>query len=57
MSRERCRGFNVRYCYVTARREHAVQLSYSRVKDALPLAGLVAKRRPRGRHRQRPAHR
>jgi transposase len=51
--RERYRGFNVRHFYAIARREHAVRLSYSWVKDALQLAGLVAKRRPRGRHRQR----
>ncbi len=36
-----------------ARRAHQVTLSYSWVKDALQLAGLVAKRRPRGQHRQR----
>ena len=51
--RERYRGFNVRHFYAIARRAHAVRLSYSWVKDALQLAGLVVKRRPRGRHRQR----
>jgi transposase len=51
--RERYRGFNVRHFHEIARREHAVRLSYSWVKDALQLAGLVTKRRPRGRHRCR----
>jgi len=51
--RERYRGFNVRHFYAIARRAHGVTLSYSWVKDALQLAGLVAKRRPRGRHRHR----
>jgi transposase len=51
--RERYRGFNVRHFAEVARREHGVRLSYSWVKDALQLAGLVPKRRARGRHRQR----
>lgn len=51
--RERYRGFNVRHFYQLARQEHGVQLSYSWVKDALQLAGLVPKRRARGRHRRR----
>ena len=51
--RERYRGFNVRHFYEIARREHAVRLSYSWVKDALQLAGLVPKHRARGRHRRR----
>lgn len=51
--RERYRGFNVRHFHEIARREHQVQLSYSWVKDALQLAGLVPKQRPRGRHRRR----
>jgi len=46
-------GFNVRHFYQIARREHAVQVSYSFVKKALQTAGLVRKRRPRGRHRRR----
>ena len=46
-------GFNVRHFYDLARRDHAVRLSYSFVKHALQGAGLVAKRRPRGRHRRR----
>jgi transposase len=51
--RERYRGFNVRHFHQIARRDHDVRLSYSWVKQALQLAGLVAKRRPRGRHRRR----
>jgi transposase len=46
-------GFNVRHFYQIAQREHGVQLSYSFVKQALQRAGLVPKRRPRGRHRRR----
>ena len=46
-------GFNVRHFYQIARREHGVQVSYSFVKKALQAAGLVGKRRPRGRHRRR----
>jgi transposase len=51
--RERYRGFNVRHFHQIARREHQVRLSYSWVKDALQLAGLVPKHRARGRHRRR----
>jgi transposase len=51
--RERYRGFNVRHFHEIARREHGVALSYSYVKQALQTAGLVKKRRPRGRHRRR----
>jgi transposase len=51
--RERYRGFNVRHFYEIARREHQVTLSYSWVKHALQVAGLVPKCRPRGRHRRR----
>ena len=51
--RERYRGFNVRHFHQIAQREHAVRLSYSWVKDARQLAGLVPKHRARGRHRRR----
>jgi transposase len=51
--RERYRGFNVRHFYEIARREHQVRLSYSWVKDALQLAGVVPTHRARGRHRRR----
>src|SRR6266540_4915354 len=46
-------GFNVRHFYHIARREHGVRVSYSFVKKALQAAGLVSKRRARGRHRRR----
>jgi transposase len=46
-------GFNVRHFCDVARRDHDVQLSYSFIKQALQTAGLVAKRRARGRHRRR----
>jgi transposase len=51
--RERYRGFNVRHFHQIAQREHDVGLSYSWVKDALQVAGLVKKHRARGRHRRR----
>jgi len=46
-------GFNIRHFYQVACRDHGVRLSYSFVKRALQTAGLVGKRRPRGRHRRR----
>jgi len=51
--RDRYRGFNVRHFHQLARRTEGVTLSYSFVKRALQTAGLVKKRRPRGRHRRR----
>jgi transposase len=51
--RERFPGWNVRHVYRFARRDHAVTLSYSFVRLALQEAGLVRKRRARGRHRRR----
>jgi transposase len=51
--RERYTGFNVRHFHQIARREHGVTHSYTLVKTALQRAGLVAKRRARGRHRRR----
>jgi transposase len=51
--RERFAGWNVRHFYRFARRDHAVALSYSFVRLALQEAGLVRKRRARGRHRRR----
>lgn len=48
--RERYRGFNVRHFCAIARREHRLRWSYSFVRQALQNAGLVKKRRPRGRH-------
>ena len=46
-------GFNVRHFHEMAQTEHGITLSYSFVKKALQEAGLVAKRRPRGKHRLR----
>src|SRR2546426_7789201 len=51
--RERYQGFNVRHFHHLARRDHGVQLSYTRVRLALQEAGLVRKGRARGRHRRR----
>ena len=51
--RESYEGFNVRHFHQLARRDHGVTLSYTFVKLALQAAGLVAKRRARGRHRRR----
>lgn len=48
--RERYAGFNVRHFCSIARREHGLLWSYSFVRQALQRAGLVKKRRPRGRH-------
>jgi hypothetical protein len=51
--RERYQGFNVRHFHQIARRQHQVGFCYAFVKKALQAAGLVAKQRPRGRHRRR----
>lgn len=51
--RERYRGFNGQHFHEIARREHGVTLSYSYLKQALQQAGLLPKRKPRGRHRRR----
>jgi hypothetical protein len=51
--RERYGGFNGRHFHDIVRREHGVTLSYSYVKQALQQAGLLPKRKPRGRHRRR----
>jgi transposase len=51
--RERYAGFNVRHFHQIARRRHDVRFCYAFVKKALQSAGLVAKHRPRGRHRRR----
>ena len=51
--RERYQGFNVRHFHQLARRQHGVRFCYAFVKKALQSAGLVAKHRPRGRHRRR----
>ena len=51
--RTRYRGFNMRHFHALLRREHEVRLSYTFVRLALQEAGLVKKKRPRGRHRLR----
>ena len=51
--REKYSDFNVTHFVETVRRKHDIQLSYSFIKKALQEAGLVKKRRPRGRHRRR----
>jgi transposase len=51
--REKYQGFNGRHFHEIARREHGVKLSYSYVKKALQTAGLLKKKRARGRHRLR----
>ena len=51
--RERYFGFNARHFFQTVRREHGVTLSYTCVKQLLQAAGLIKKRRSRGRHRRR----
>lgn len=49
----RYQGVNVRHFCAIARREHGLRWSYSFVRQALQVAGLIKKRRPRGRHRLR----
>jgi len=51
--RDRYRGFNARHFCSTVRREHGVTLSYSCVKQILLGAGLIERRKARGRHRMR----
>ena len=51
--RERYSDFNVRHFHEFATRDHGVKRSYTFVKRLLQAAGLVRKRRPRGRHRIR----
>src|SRR5258707_12256883 len=51
--RERYVGYNVRHFHSLARRKHGLKWSYSLMRNALQIAGLVGKRRPRGKHRMR----
>jgi transposase len=51
--REVYAGFNGRHFHEIVRREHGITLSYSYVKQALQQAGLLPKRKPRGRHFRR----
>jgi transposase len=48
--REKYYGFNVYHYHRKLKQEHGVTLSYSFVKKALQEAGLVSKKRKRGRH-------
>jgi transposase len=51
--RETYRGWNVRHFHQTIGRECGVTLSYTFVKKLLQEAGLVRRKRARGRHRMR----
>ena len=51
--RETYRGWNVRHFHQTIRRECGVTVSYTFVKKLLQGAGLVRRKRARGRHRMR----
>jgi hypothetical protein len=51
--RDRYAGFNAAHFHEIAQREHAVTYGYTFVKRLLQTAGLLPKRRPRGRHRRR----
>jgi transposase len=51
--RERYFDFNVRHFHEKLTAEHQIELSYSWVKGLLQGAGLIARGRKRGKHRQR----
>mgnify|MGYP000687023377 CR=1 FL=1 len=51
--REKYNGFNVRHFHGISRREHGVKFSYTFVKKALQMAGLVKRGKKRGPHRLR----
>lgn len=51
--RERFAGYNVRHFCSIARRKHGLTWSYTLMRRVLQGAGLVRKRRPRGKHRMR----
>lgn len=51
--REQYAGFNGRHFHEIVHREYGITLSYSYVKQALQQAGLLPKRKPRGRHFRR----
>jgi transposase len=51
--RESHAGWNVRHFHSWLRREHGVKQSYTFVKQLLQDAGLVKRKRARGRHRMR----
>jgi len=51
--RETYFDLSVKHFHEKLREEHAIELSYTWVKQALPGAGLVARRKKRGSHRRR----
>jgi transposase len=51
--REKYPGFNVRHFHQIARREHQVTRSYTFVRMALQIAGLIPRQKARGKHRRR----
>lgn len=55
--REKYHDFNVRHFHEKLVEDHGIRLSYTWVKAALQGAGLVKKRRERGKHRKRRARR
>jgi transposase len=55
--RDKYFDFNVKHFHEKLLSEHGIELSYSWVKNALQRAGLVGRRRKRGRHhKRRPRH-
>jgi transposase len=54
---EQYADFNVRHFHEKLREQHGIRLSYTWVKRALQMAGLVRKSRKRGVHRRRRARR
>ena len=50
---ERCYDLNIRHFHEKLRQEHGIQLSYTWVQKALQGAGLVARKKKRGKHRRR----
>jgi transposase len=51
--RDTCFDLSVRHFHEKLREEHAIEISYSWVKQALQGAGLVARRKKHGSHRRR----
>lgn len=51
--REKYFDYNVKHFHETLEREHGIELSYTWVKTALQTAGLVGRRKKRGRHHKR----
>lgn len=51
--RQRYAGYNARHFWSTCRRDHGLTWSYTLIRQALQMAGLVRKHRPRGRHFRR----